>query len=790
VSEKWLRTDAISELSMANRCAPIPSEPTQACGTADCRSAASTRAARSSLALTLALCSMLLLSLRNADAQDAAPPPSVQSRGNHQDSSVLQHFVFIIKENRSFDNYFGAFPGADGATSGPVSYGQKVPLGPMPDYMPHDLGHATTDALVAMDGGKMDEFDLINNGNVNGELMAYRQFTADCSTGMCIPNYWAYAHNFVLADHMFSSLHGPSFPNRLYTIAATNRGTVEIPTDPFSAGTKSWGCDAEPTMTVRTRDDLGDIDALFPCFDFETLADTLMKAGLTWKSYAPSQGERGYIFSTFDEINHIRNSSLWTEDVLPISQFVTDASSGHLPNVSWVTAPGPESEHPPDGTCVGENWTVQQINAVMQGPEWNSTAIFLVWDDFGGFYDHVPPPIVDGFGLGPRVPMLIISPYAIPGHISRTQYELSSVLKTIEERFGLPFLTKWDKQARDEHANDTFDSFDFSQQPLSPLILQPRKCPLNSTAYVQFGSQGTGTTSPAIRVPFSNWRSTPVTISNVAVSGDFAQTNRCPKVVKPGYICTFEVSFAPTAIGTRKGTLTIEDTDSTSPQAVSLTGTGSLVNALPAYPGLVYKTVNFGDHETEDASLKNVGTTSVKVTNVKIVGVNARDFSQTSSCKGSIPPGQKCYWHVTFTPTPQNYGNYGKEHANLVIYDSAPGSPHTVRLIGTGTAIKLSATILKFANQQVGTSSPPQTITLTNTGTTTITFSSLATIGDYSQTNTCGSSLAPNAQCQASVTFTPTKAGLDRGILNINSNDGDSPQQIILTGTGTEADAQ
>jgi phospholipase C len=139
--------------------------------------------------------------------------------------------------------------------------------------------------------------------------------------------------------------------------------------------------------------------------------------------------------------------------------------------VSWVVV-GTGSEHPPGSSCVGENLTVRQLNAVMQGPQWGSTAVFVTWDDFGGFYDHVPPPQADNFGFGPRVPLLVVSPYARPGFISHTVYEFSSLLKFVETRWNLRALTD-----RDDQANDLLDSFDFGQPPLDPLILGQRTCP-------------------------------------------------------------------------------------------------------------------------------------------------------------------------------------------------------------------------------------------------------------------------------------------------------------------------
>ena len=143
-----------------------------------------------------------------------------------------------------------------------------------------------------------------------------------------------------------------------------------------------------------------------------------------------------------------------------------------MPAVSWLLPPEPDSEHPPESMCEGENWTVNVLKAVMQGPDWYSTAVFITWDDFGGFYDHVAPPQVDEFGLGPRVPLLIISPYSKPGYVSHTVYDHTSILKFVETRYGLPALT-----SRDAWANAMLDSFDFDQPPRLPMLLGKRTCP-------------------------------------------------------------------------------------------------------------------------------------------------------------------------------------------------------------------------------------------------------------------------------------------------------------------------
>jgi phospholipase C len=306
----------------------------------------------------------------------------------------------------------------------------------------------------------MDKFDKVSMG---ADLMGYSQMNqAD------IPNYFSYAKQFVLADRMFSSLEGPSFPNHLYTVASQSGGAIN---NSINSPDGAWGCDSDAGATVDVKDSAGHVTHQPPCFDFQTIVDSLQTAGISWKYYAPGFGQPGYIWSTLDAVKHIRNGTLWSSNVVAETQFVSDAQTGNLPSVSWIVS-GPTSEHPPSSTCVGENWTVQQINAIMQGPDWNSTAIFVTWDDFGGFYDHVPPPGIDQFGYGPRVPLLIISPYAKQGFISHTQYELSSFLALLETRFSLKPLT-----TRDATANNMTDSFNFSQTPQAPLVLTTRTCP-------------------------------------------------------------------------------------------------------------------------------------------------------------------------------------------------------------------------------------------------------------------------------------------------------------------------
>lgn len=390
-------------------------------------------------------------------SQARSATAAVQGKGFQK----IQHIVFIIKENRTFDHYFGTFPGADGVTRGNSSRGEVL-LAHATDVGPHDLGHSWRDAIIAMAGGRMNRFDLVVDGDTQGFLMPYTQYNETD-----IPNYFAYARNFVLADRMFSSLAGPSFPNHLFTVSAQAGGIIG---NPHPTG-NAWGCDSDDSQEVPIeKGELG-FDSVRPCFDFPTLADSLEGAHISWKYYAPPKGQYGYQFSTLDAIQHIRNTPLWGEHVVSDTQFAEDAKNGNLPAVSWLVT-GEANEHPPRSVCKGENWTVRQLNALMQGPDWSSTAVFITWDDFGGFYDHVPAPSVSTYGLGPRVPLIIISPYAKKGYVSHMQYEFSSFLKFAETRFGLPPLGN-----RDLRANDMLDSFDFDQPPQQSLVLEEHSCP-------------------------------------------------------------------------------------------------------------------------------------------------------------------------------------------------------------------------------------------------------------------------------------------------------------------------
>lgn len=705
--------------------------------------------------------------------------PSAAQAPKTPNISQIQHIVYIIKENRSFDSFWGTYPGANGATSAPISTGQTIPMGHMGDQMPHDItGHGWFDAITGMDGGKMDRFDLVTAGSTNGDYLAFQQLHQSD-----IPNYWTYAKNFVLADNTFSSLQGASFPNHLYTIAAQSGG-VWNNTLQINGHGQLWGCDANPGAQVPAMDLNRIVTKPFPCFDFQTLADLLDGAGLTWAYYAPPKSTAGYVFSTYDAINHIRNTSLWTQHVFPDTQFATDAAAGKLANVVWLVTTGKSSygtsggggssvdnnEHPPGSVCNGENWTVKQLNALMQSSDWSSSAVFLTYDDFGGFYDHVAPPPLDIYGLGPRVPMLIISPYAKSGYISHTQYELSSVIKFAEEVFGLPSLGQ-----RDVLANDTTDSFDFTQSARSPLILTPRLCPLVSTDNYYFGWEPTGGTSAGRKITIANDQSSTISLTSITPSGDFAITsNTCGSSLTVGSSCSMSVQFKPTASGSRTGTLTVVDSGVTSPEVVTLTGIGTNLSVSPV--NLTFASAFIGSTSAaKTVTVKNIGTTTINISSIAAVG----DFAQTNTCGTSLSAAATCSIHVTYSPTTS-----GTLEGGVSIISSDPANPLTVLLKGTATGVNLSQTSLTFPAQKVGTTSTPIKFTITNTTTIPLNIGAVGATGDYAQTNTCVSPLAAGANCTVSVTFTPTATGTRTGVFSIADSDFQSPQNVTLTGTG------
>jgi phospholipase C len=371
----------------------------------------------------------------------------------------IKHVVFLIKENRTFDHLFGTFPGANGVTVG-MDNGVERPLRRGTDgRVPTDIPHSYQAALYAWHEGKMDRFDQGPSGD-----WAYTQLRKNQ-----LPNYWRWANEFVLFDNFFASAHGPSFPNHLYAIAATSGGAID---NPRRAGffSLTFGCDAPDQQLVEVRDSEGIARKVRPCFDFLTEGDLLNRKEIPWSYYAASENQRGYIWSAYSAIRRYReHPERWQEHMFPVDRVLEDIRAGSLPPVTWITPRFELSEHPEYNFCHGENWSTKVIDAIMNSPMWPTTAIFVTWDDYGGFYDHVPPPQVDDFGFGIRVPLLVLSPYAKEAVVSSELGEFSSVLRFIEDNWSLRQLTD-----RDREATPLLSAFDFDREPRDPVPLPLR----------------------------------------------------------------------------------------------------------------------------------------------------------------------------------------------------------------------------------------------------------------------------------------------------------------------------
>jgi len=368
----------------------------------------------------------------------------------------------MVQENRSFDNFFATYPAADGATSGKTHTGQTVQLKEV-GLVATDIDHRWQTFLTEYDGGKMDGFDLIHYGGIGGGPPAglYPYQYVDPSQ---IAPYWEIAKQYVLADHMFETESSGSFIAHQDLIAGGTKinpyqGLVDYPTH------SPWGCDApHPTktslLTVRRRllVDAGP----FPCVNYPTLRDSLDAGKVSWKYYAPPMDQIGGLWTAFDAIRAVRYGSEWQHNISsPETTVFTDISKGKLPAVSWVIPDFTNSDHPGHGVTGGPSWITAVVNAIGENTTlWKSTAIIVVWDDWGGFYDHVPPIQIDYQGLGFRVPMLVVSPYAKRGYVSHTQYEFGSILKFVEENWGLPAIG-----TTDVRATSIGDVFNFDQPP-------------------------------------------------------------------------------------------------------------------------------------------------------------------------------------------------------------------------------------------------------------------------------------------------------------------------------------
>ena len=314
-----------------------------------------------------------------------------------------------------------------------------------------------------------------------------------------------------------------------------------------------------------------------------------------------------------------------------------------------------------------------------------------------------------------------------------------------------------------------------------------------SSSSVAFGNQSVGASSTAQAVTLTNSGNAALSVTSIAVfgtnAGDFAQTNNCGISVAAGANCTISLTFTPSAAGSRAASLAINDNATGSPQSVSLSGTGISTVANVSPSSLAFGNQSVGASSTAQAvTLTNSGNSALSVTSIAVFGTNASDFAQTNNCGISVAAGANCTISITFTPSAA-----GSRAAALAIADNAAGSPQSVSLSGTGisTVASVSPSSVAFGNQSVGATSTSQAVTLTNSGNSALSVTSIAVFGssasDFAQTNNCGSSLAAGANCTISVTFTPTATGTRTATVTLTDDAASSPQTVALSGTGNAA---
>jgi phospholipase C len=394
-----------------------------------------------------------------SSARSGAPPRSPMMP--YASMGKIQHVVIVVQENRSFDNLFQGFPGANTASSGVNSLGQTIPLQPVGLEVEYEVEHFVNDFLAACDGSPsgmgctMDGFDLER---------AYGKQLAQNPQFAYVPQretrlYFDVARQYVLGDDMFTSQIDASFPSHQYIIAGQAGDSANVPS-------QNWGCDGPKTDHVDTLQPDRTLGATErPCFNYRTIADELDGKSLPWRFYSVGPSNGNFAYSAYQAVKHIYRGPDWSKDAKwPPSRFLSDVAKGELAAVTWITPDQKSSDHPVPYAYPGKRgpeWVANVVNAVGESKFWDSTAIFVMWDDWGGWYDHVPPPYVDFDGLGFRVPLVVVSPYAKQGYVSHVQYEHGSILKFVEDTFGLSRLAASDTRANSPAA----DCFDFTQPP-------------------------------------------------------------------------------------------------------------------------------------------------------------------------------------------------------------------------------------------------------------------------------------------------------------------------------------
>ncbi|HLY03793.1 MAG TPA: alkaline phosphatase family protein [Candidatus Cybelea sp.] len=450
------------------------------------------------LARTLWLASAVVAAACNGGGPSvsSATRPNVLPESNSTSGSPIKHVVLLVQENRSFNNLFATFPGATGTTVGKELVNgrtKRIKLAEKPLEDSRDLIHEYSGFLTAYNGGKMNGFNLIRRGAKRpAEGVAPYEYVQPSDL---VP-YWTLASTYALANAMFATQGSESFPAHQDLIrGGTFIDSTHSLIDDVPNIDEKWGCDSpngSKTSLITTQLKLEARAGPFPCSDdfpssgsnYLTLRDSFDGASpaISWKYYTPALGDPGGIWSAFDVIYPVRHGPEWTANVIsPPSNVLTDISDGKLSQMSWVIPDGVDSDHPGAGADYGPSWVASVVNAIGESQYWSSTAIIVVWDDWGGFYDPVVPLCASGLrcrddqgGPGLRVPLLVISPYTSlnqssqPGYISNEVYSFGSIVRFIEDTFALKRLGTTDETTNSigpESGSQGGDMLNFNQPP-------------------------------------------------------------------------------------------------------------------------------------------------------------------------------------------------------------------------------------------------------------------------------------------------------------------------------------
>ncbi len=398
------------------------------------------------------------VALRTAGSPYLAAPPLTRT--------PIKHVIIVVMENRSFDNVFRGFPGADTVRSGRGHAGQPIALQVAPFEGNCDPDHSHEAWIKDFNGGHMNGFDTTPASCIGANpspTPAYYPYGYVPYAE--VKPYWDLASQFGVADRMFASQSGPSYPGHMYIIAGTSGNQTDDPSNALV-----WGCDAPAGTTVPYLASNGQIAGTeFPClYRQATMGNELDRYGIAWKyysnnlSYTATGQEYDVSTQPYDAFARVRFGPDWQGDVLSkqgVAREFFDIEAGQLPPVSWFNPPVIASDHAQATTNLGPDYVAALADALATSPAgyWRDTALFVTWDDPGGWYDHVAPRQLDRNGLGFRVPLIVASRFAKRHYVSHVQHEYASLLKFIEYNWKLPTLG-----TTDERSDNLLDMFDFS----------------------------------------------------------------------------------------------------------------------------------------------------------------------------------------------------------------------------------------------------------------------------------------------------------------------------------------